>query len=61
MDSLGRGGPHVYGHRANENNSNKSAGDVLGCANTWNSGEVWSTDDSITPTEAKSEKPRNNA
>ncbi len=48
-----------YDHRGNENNSNKSAGDVLGSANTLNGGGVCSTDGSIPPTEARSEKPRN--
>ncbi len=43
----------------NENNSNKNAGDVLGFANTRNSGGVCSTVGSIPPTKARSEKPRN--
>ncbi len=46
-------------HRANENNSNKSAGDALGSANIWNGVEGCKTDDSIPPTEARAEKPRN--
>ncbi len=48
-----------YDHRGNENNSNKSAGDALGSANIQNSSGVSSTDGSITPTKARSEKPRN--
>ncbi len=44
-----------YDHRGNENNSNKSVGDVLGSANTGNSGGVCSTYGSIPPTETKSE------
>ncbi len=48
-----------YDHRGNENNSNKSAADALGSANTWNGGGVCSTDCSIPPTETRSEKPRN--
>ncbi len=42
-----------YDHRGNANNSNKSAGDVLGSANTGNSGGVCSTDGSILPTEIR--------
>ncbi len=44
-----------YEHRSNENNSNESVGDVLGSANTKNSGGVCSTDGSILPTETESE------
>ncbi len=33
-----------YDHRANENNSNKSARDALGSANVWNSSGICSTD-----------------
>ncbi len=52
-------GRMYYDHRGNENNSNKSAGDALGSANTWNGGGVCGIDGSIPPTEARSEKPRN--
>ncbi len=38
-----------YGHRLNENNSDKSVRDALGSTNILNSGGVWSTDDSIPP------------
>ncbi len=34
----------IQPHRGNKNNSNKSAGDVLGSANAGNGGEVCSTD-----------------
>ncbi len=50
-----------YDHRSNENNSNKSVGDVLGSVNTGNSGGVCSTDGNISLTETKSETPRNRA
>ncbi len=39
-----------YDHRCNENNSNKSAVDTHGSANTRNGGGICSTDDSIPPT-----------
>ncbi len=48
-----------YDHRGNENNSNKSAGNVLGSVNTLNGSGVCSTDDNILPTKARFEKPRN--
>ncbi len=47
-----------YDHRGNENNSNKSAEDVLGSANTGNGSGVCSTDGSIPSTGTKSEKPK---
>ncbi len=47
-----------YDHRGNEENSNKSVGDVLGSANTWNGVGVYSADGSIPPTEVRSEKLR---
>ncbi len=53
-------GRMYYDHRGNENNSNKSVGDVLGSANTGNSDGVCSPDGRILP-KAKSEKPRNRA
>ncbi len=37
-------------HRGDENNSNRSVGDVLGSANSWNVGEVCSTGRRIWPT-----------
>ncbi len=53
---------HIYYDcRGSENNSNKSAGDVLGSAITWNGVGVCLIDGSIPPTNAKSEKLRNRA
>ncbi len=43
-----------YDQRGNENNSNKSVGDVRWSANIGNSGGVCNTDGSILPTETKS-------
>ncbi len=40
-------GHMYYDHRGYENNSNKSAGDVLGSANTWDGGGVCSIGGSI--------------
>ncbi len=48
-----------YDHRGNENK--KSTRDVLGSANTWNSGGVCSVDGSIPPMRITFEKPRNRA
>ncbi len=45
-----------YDRRGNENNSNKSAGDALGSANTRNGGGVCSTDGSLMLTEIRTEK-----
>ncbi len=42
-----------YDHGGNENNSNKSAGNAVGSANTRNSGGVCSTDGNIPHTEAR--------
>ncbi len=47
-----------YDHRGNENNSDKSAGDILRSAYTWNGGDVRNTDDSVSPTMIRSEKLR---
>ncbi len=59
LGKVGAGTPaencmHYY-HRGNENNSNKSAEDVLGSANTWNSDGVRSTNGSMSTTKTKSE------
>ncbi len=45
-----------YDHRGKEDNSNESAGNVLGSAITGNGGGVGSTNGSIPSTEAKFEK-----
>ncbi len=51
----------INDHKGNENNSNKSVGDVPGSANAGNSGRVGSIDGSLPPTETKSGEPRNRA
>ncbi len=48
-----------YDYRSKENNSNKSAGDVLAYGNTGNGSGVCSTDGSKPPTKTRSEKLRN--
>ncbi len=52
-------GRMYYDYRGNENNSDESAGDVLGSAKTWNGSGVCSTDGNISPIKNKSEKLRN--
>ncbi len=53
-------GRMYYDDRGNESNY-KSAGDVLGSANTWNGGVVCSTDGSISPTKTEFKKLINRA